>query len=82
MKIESILMTLILFLGGATVYSMDWQREQDTRMTEMDKINQKQIMLNQNQIKYNQKIQEYNNLRFRSVQPTFRLPDDNRRDYK
>lgn len=71
MKTENVLLAVLGFLGAATVYSMDWNREQDARMTEMDKMNQQQIMLNKNQIKYNQKIQEYNSIRFRSLQPTF-----------
>jgi len=55
MKIQQILLLLISFLAGAMVYAMDWQREQDEKISGIDKLIMRQTTLMEMQVRYNER---------------------------
>ena len=54
MKLSVLLSALTIFIFGALSYGMDWQKEQDEKMSAMDKLIMKQTILLEMQIKYNE----------------------------
>ena len=56
--IISFLGTLLLCLGAVVTYAMDWQREQDTRMSGMDKLMERQSAVLEMQVDINEQIEE------------------------
>jgi len=84
MKTEVLIM-LFGFIAASIAYSMDWQREQDTRMSSMDKILAKQQALNELNLQYNQMGMQK---RIRSnpinvyTAPTSRNPVEYNQEYK
>lgn len=69
MKLQQIVLLLMTFLLGAVVYGMDWQREQDKKMADLDNLIGKQSTLLQMRIEYD----EYNANRRRMeyVEPSY-----------
>jgi len=68
MKVTQILMLIIAFLGSAMLYATDWQREQDEKLSNLDKMISKQSTILEMQIKYNKKEQEN---RLRIMRPLY-----------
>jgi len=54
MKIQTILVMLLSFVVGALVYATDWQRKQDEKIADIDKLITRQSALMEMQIKYNE----------------------------
>lgn len=54
MKLQHIIIALAGFFIGALVYGMDWQREQDKRMSAMDKLIMKQSTILEMQVDINE----------------------------
>lgn len=74
MKIQTILSLIISFLAGAMVYAMDWQREQDRKISDLDKLIEKQKTILDMQIQINEKMEER-----RMFQPTYDSPKNDGR---
>ena len=54
MKLQQIVLLLMSFMIGALVYSMDWQREQDQKIADMDKLIERQSVLLEQRIEYDE----------------------------
>jgi len=54
MNMQNVLTGIIALLLGTIVYAMDWQREQDHKLNELDKLITKQSTLLEMQIKLNE----------------------------
>ena len=52
MNLEKVVWALWALLGATIVYAMDWQREQDQRMSGLDKMLEKQEAILEMQQKY------------------------------
>lgn len=48
---------LFALLMGTITYSMDWQREQDEKLSGMDKLLERQQVLLDMQVRYNEQMQ-------------------------
>ena len=54
MKLSVLLSALAAFTFSVIGYGMDWQKEQDEKMSAMDKLIMKQTILLEMQVKYNE----------------------------
>ena len=54
MKLSVLLSALAVFTFSVIGYGMDWQKEQDEKMSAMDKLIMKQTILLEMQVKYNE----------------------------
>ena len=54
MKLSVLLSALAVFVFGTLSYGMDWQKEQDEKMSAMDKLIMRQQILLDMQVKYNE----------------------------
>ena len=57
MKIESVLIAIGTFLFGYIIYASDWQREQDNKISELDKLIDMQTTLLRVQVDYNEQVE-------------------------
>ena len=54
MKLQQVVLLFITFMVGTLVYAMDWQREQDRKMADLDKLISKQSTLLEMRIEYDE----------------------------
>ena len=73
MSTEKILSLIVGALGASFIYAMDWQREQDERMSKAEKLIERQSVILEMQIKLNEQQMK---------ERMFLTPDFRPRDYE
>jgi len=73
-KTEAVFVLIFAILSGVMTYAADWQREQDRKLSEMDKLVDRQKTILEMQIQINEKVEAR-----RMFEPKYKEP---RRDYK
>jgi len=74
MKGEAVFVLIFSMLAGIVLYAADWNREQDKRISEMDKLIDRQKTILEMQIQINEKVEAR-----RMFEPKYK---EQRRDYK
>ena len=73
MSTEKILSLIVGALGASFIYAMDWQREQDERMSKAEKLMERQSVILEMQIKINEQQMK---------ERMYLTPDFNNRDFR
>lgn len=58
MKTEAIFISIFALIAGVLTYAADWQREQDKKLSELDKLIVRQTTILEMQIDINEKVEE------------------------